>query len=146
MGKIVQEHLLWEVFEMNMGYPDKFDGNFLRRVGRVSYDSNNALIKTGPHLLAWRIRCWRIHMRGELSTWIRQWCWHSRECMLESPPMKWTGADVSLEKTRARQLRHLQTGDRHRHQGEGKRPRIIQTTTGIIFERNGVQRRVGNNR
>ena len=38
------------------------------------------------------------------------------------------------------------TGDRHQHQGEGKRPRIIQTSTGIIFERTRVQRRVGNNR
>ena len=127
-------------------YGQMTDGNFLRRVGCVSYESNSALIKTGPHLLAWRIRRRRKHMERELSTWIRQWCWLSRECMLESLPMKWTGADVSSEKKPARPLRHLQTGDRHQHQREGQKPRIIQTTTGLIFERNIVQRRVGNNR
>ena len=40
------------------------DGNFLRRVRCVSYHSSNALTKTGPHLLAWRIRYWRTQMRG----------------------------------------------------------------------------------
>ena len=67
--------------------------------------------------------------------------------MFDNLPMKWTGTDFALQQKRSRQLRHSQTGNRHQHQGEeGNIPRILQTTTRTIVGRNGVQRRVGNNR